>query len=148
MAGLAQLFSFGPRRAMGRAVAALASGNFDEAASGFRDYFAARLPRHRPLRGIDAEAATLAATCAALRGDGDELRGIAGLLEAGMDDEATAAVAWTKALTALLDGDTAPILAACQDPPRRAAPFVAQLLVVAAERGVTRFSPEAGAALA
>ncbi|MFT3767157.1 MAG: hypothetical protein QM820_16795 [Minicystis sp.] len=131
------------RLAHGAALRSLRAGDVEGATEVCRAYLAARLPAARlPLTGFDARVAALAALCAALAGDADEVKGAAKLLKSPDDPaaiESAAAVAWCRAavkgkLDAVLEGEA--------QPPARWSQVAPVLVLVTLERHIGKVTPE------
>jgi hypothetical protein len=135
------LFPLGAKLALARAVAALRAGDADLASSVGRAYLARRLPRVTlPLRKLDAHVAAAVALAAALRGDADEIKAAARLLDGPGDTEtfiAQVAVSW---YAAALAGDVNDVLSSGASV--KLWPELAPLIVlVAVERGIEQITP-------
>ena len=142
------LAGFGARRALSEAVDAASGGRLGEASSRLREYFAARyVSQWMPLRGADARAAMLAATCAALRGDTDELAGIAKMVEVAFAPDTVAARDWVSVLRAALDGNAEVVFADIEHASPAVENVVPVIALLAAERAKGDISPRAAASL-
>jgi hypothetical protein len=126
---------YAARRCLRDGINAAHAGQLDDAIASLRGYFALRWRgmTTRPTRA-DAEAALVAATCAALRGDAVELAAVRKAVAS--DAEVMAPVlTWLDALAAALAGDLARVVAACaRDVSPVVAPLRRAVLVLAAER--------------
>ncbi len=138
---------FGARRALDEATAALGAGRLDDAARGFRAYFASRIGLlSRTLRKADAPVAMLAAACALMRADWAELEGIAQLVGDGKDESTTDARAWLALLRAAVAGDTDAVFGRALVAPLPALSGVMPIvMLVAAERGLGRLANDSAA---
>lgn len=138
------LFPLGAKLALWHAVAALRAGDADAASDVSRAYLARRLPRVKlPLRKLDAHVAAVVALAAVLRGDAEEVKGAAALLDGsdGTGDAETfaahVAVVWC---ASALAGDVSAVLET--SPPIPLWSELAPLIVlIAAERGLERITP-------
>jgi hypothetical protein len=124
------------------------SGQLDDAMASMRGYVALRSHRMatRPTQG-DAEAALLAATCAALRGDAIEFAAIRKLVDPAAE-VMVPVVAWIDVMTCALAGDLHAVVAAfAGEVSPIVAPLRTAIVVVAAERGADRLDAQAERAL-
>ncbi len=141
--------SFGARRSLIAAAEAASHGRLDEATTLLRAYFARRYKgRWRALSRADAEAAMLAATCAAMRGDAAELDGLAELVRGATSAEVLTAQEWVRLLRSALDGDVSTVLDEVQKVTLPAlSALVPVVALTAAERAGGAVSPKAAQTL-
>jgi tetratricopeptide (TPR) repeat protein len=138
--------ALGARKQALRALSALRRGDALEAEAACRAYFARRLSsKTGDLKGADAQMASVAALCAALRGDDVEVKAIAEMVG---DSNHKSAVTERKAvqwLRAALDGDVSAVLSLMPPPESALGPHVSGIVLLALERssGVEREHEEA-----
>src|SRR5579862_9797384 len=127
--------AYGARRCLRDGFVAAREGKINEALLAMRAYFGLR-ERSPFITPPDADAAVLAATCAALRGDETELAAVVALLGDEQGPHVRTARAWIDTLERALAGDVARVAADVGTGPdaipRELAPA---LILLAAERG-------------
>jgi tetratricopeptide (TPR) repeat protein len=142
MAPSFHIFPLGAKLALWHAHAALRAGDLGVASAVGRAYLARRLPQVRlPLRKLDAHVAAMVALAALLRGDAEEIKGAAALVDDTGDNDTLAAriaVAW---YAAALAGDvkTAVEDASAVSLWSELSPLI---VLIAVERGLERVTPE------
>ena len=141
---------YAARRCLRDGVNAAHAGHLDDAIASMRGYVALRASRMASARPspADAEAAMLAATCAALRNDATELAATRTLIANGDTPAIAETRAWIDVLDRAVAGDLDTVTTALS---RELSPIVAPLrgavLVLAAERGAERLDAQSEPAL-